>query len=75
MYLTHKILLGRARKVKKIVGRGKKIDTKGSRDHSRGSIACEALWFREELRNICCSGYNGARKVFSNQVGKWRCND
>jgi hypothetical protein len=43
--MTHKILLGKERKVRKIMGRGKKIHTNGSKDHSRGSRACEALWF------------------------------
>jgi hypothetical protein len=43
--LTHEILLGKERKVRKIVGRGKKIHTNGSRDHSRERRACEALWF------------------------------
>jgi hypothetical protein len=43
--LTHEILLEKARKVRKIVGRGQRIHTNGSKDHSRGSRACEALWF------------------------------
>jgi hypothetical protein len=41
--MTHEMLLGKTRKVKKIVGIGQKIHTNGLRDHSRKSRAHEAL--------------------------------
>jgi hypothetical protein len=72
--LTHEIFLEKERKVRKIVGRGNKIHMNRSEDHSRGSIACKALWFWGELRNICYYRYNSTWTMFSNQVDKQICN-